>query len=113
MMAIAGDGTAMERDYEFSSKTHAADLDAPAHVGKVAGERTVKRANPRKVSTRKVPDRQKPNTSEPAGTRTALARPRPRAAMAPYGVLSAARSSTAPGPMRRKIRSATCVAPPP
>ena len=55
MMAIAGDGTAMERDYEFSSKTHAADLDAPAHVGKVAGERAVKRVNPRKVSTRKVP----------------------------------------------------------
>jgi PmbA protein len=55
MMAIAGEGTGMERDYEFSSKTHAADLDSPAHVGKVAGERTVKRLNPRKVATRKVP----------------------------------------------------------
>jgi PmbA protein len=55
MMAIAGEGTGMERDYEFSSKTHAADLDSPAQVGKVAGERTVKRVNPRKVSTRKVP----------------------------------------------------------
>ena len=55
MMAIAGDGTGMERDYEFSSKSHAADLDSPAHVGTVAGERTVKRVNPRKVSTRKVP----------------------------------------------------------
>jgi len=55
MMAIAGEGTGMERDYEFSSKTHAADLDSPEHIGKVAGERTVKRVNPRKVSTRKVP----------------------------------------------------------
>jgi len=55
MMAIAGEGTGMERDYEFSSKTHAADLESPQHVGKVAGERTVKRANPRKISTRKVP----------------------------------------------------------
>ena len=55
MMAIAGEGTGMERDYEFSSKTHAADLDSPEHVGTVAGERTVKRVNPRKVSTRKVP----------------------------------------------------------
>src|SRR5688572_14608335 len=55
MMAIAGEGTGMERDYEFSSKTHAADLDSPAHVGKVAGERTVKRLNPRKVATRKIP----------------------------------------------------------
>ena len=55
MMAIAGEGTGMERDYEFSSKTHAADLDSPQHVGTVAGERTVKRVNPRKVSTRKVP----------------------------------------------------------
>jgi len=55
MMAIAGEGTGMERDYEFSSKTHAADLDSPEQVGRVAGERTVKRVNPRKVSTRKVP----------------------------------------------------------
>jgi PmbA protein len=55
MMAIAGEGTGMERDYEFSSKTHAADLDSPQHVGTVAGERTVKRINPRKVPTRKVP----------------------------------------------------------
>jgi PmbA protein len=55
MMAIAGEGTGMERDYEFSSKTHAADLESPEHIGKVAGERTVKRVNPRKISTRKVP----------------------------------------------------------
>jgi PmbA protein len=55
MVAIAGDGTAMERDYDFSSKLHASDLDAPEKVGKLAGERAVKRLNPRKVETRRVP----------------------------------------------------------
>jgi PmbA protein len=55
MSAIAGEGTAMERDYDFSSALHAADLDAPEAVGRSAGERAVARLNPRKVSTRKVP----------------------------------------------------------
>jgi PmbA protein len=55
MMAIAGEGTGMERDYEFSSVLHAADLDTPELVGRVAGERAVKRLNPRKLSTQKLP----------------------------------------------------------
>jgi PmbA protein len=55
MMAIAGQGLEMERDYEFSSALHARDLDDAAKVGRVAGERTVKRLNPRKSDTRKVP----------------------------------------------------------
>ena len=55
MMAIAGEGTGMERDYDFSSALHAADLEAPEKVGRVAGERAVKRLNPRKVETRRVP----------------------------------------------------------
>jgi PmbA protein len=55
MSAIAGEGTAMERDYDFSSARHAADLDAPDRIGRTAGERAVARLNPRKVSTRKVP----------------------------------------------------------
>jgi len=54
-VAIAGEGLKMERDYEFSSALHAADLDDAASVGRVAGERTVKRLNPRKVASRKVP----------------------------------------------------------
>jgi PmbA protein len=53
--AIAGEGTAMERDYDFTSAIHAGDLDAPASVGRRAGERTVARLNPRKVATCKVP----------------------------------------------------------
>jgi PmbA protein len=55
MTAIAGEGTAMERDYDFSSVLHAADLDPAAKVGRTAGERAVERLNPRKVSTKRVP----------------------------------------------------------
>jgi PmbA protein len=55
MSAIAGEGTAMEADYDFSSALHAADLEAPEKVGRTAGERAVARLNPRKVPTKKVP----------------------------------------------------------
>ena len=55
MTAIAGEGTGMERDYDYSSVLHAADLESPEKIGRTAGERAVERINPRKVSTRKVP----------------------------------------------------------
>lgn len=55
MTAIAGEGTAMERDYDYSSAPHAADLDAPEAIGQTAGKRAVARLNPRKVETRAVP----------------------------------------------------------
>src|SRR5262249_14676622 len=55
MTAIAGDGTAMERDYDYSSALHGADLETPEKVGRSAGERTVERLNPRKVETKRVP----------------------------------------------------------
>lgn len=55
MMAIAGEGTGMERDYDFSSALHRSDLDTPEKIGRTAGERAVERLNPRKVSTRRVP----------------------------------------------------------
>ncbi len=55
MTAIAGSGTGMERDYDYSSALHASDLESPEKIGRTAGERTVARLNPRKVSTRKVP----------------------------------------------------------
>jgi PmbA protein len=54
-MAIAGEGTGMERDYDYSSTLHAADLDKPETIGRSAGERAVARLNPRKVATQKVP----------------------------------------------------------
>ncbi|MSO66472.1 MAG: TldD/PmbA family protein [Pseudolabrys sp.] len=55
MTAIAGDGTGMERDYDYSSVLHASDLESPSKIGRTAGERAVERVNPRKVATRKVP----------------------------------------------------------
>jgi PmbA protein len=53
--AISGEGTTMERDYDFTTAPHAADLATPEYVGRTAGERAVARANPRKVETCKVP----------------------------------------------------------
>ncbi|HZS65225.1 MAG TPA: TldD/PmbA family protein [Xanthobacteraceae bacterium] len=55
MTAIAGEGTAMERDYDFSSALHAADLDGPEKIGRTAGERAVERLNPMKAATGRVP----------------------------------------------------------
>jgi PmbA protein len=55
MTAIAGDGTGMERDYDYSSALHASDLESSEKIGRTAGLRAVERLNPRKVSTRKVP----------------------------------------------------------
>ena len=52
---IAGEGSDMESDYEFSSVVHGDDLDDPASVGRAAGMRAVKRLNPRKGPTVKVP----------------------------------------------------------
>jgi PmbA protein len=55
MSAIAGSGTAMETDYDYTSTLHAADLENATTIGRNAGERAVKRLNPRKVTTRRVP----------------------------------------------------------
>jgi len=55
MTAIAGDGTGMERDYDFSSTLHASDLENAQAIGRRAGERAVERLNPCKVTTRRVP----------------------------------------------------------
>lgn len=48
---IAGEGTGMERDYEFSSRLHFADLDPVAAIGRKAGERVVRRLGARKAKT--------------------------------------------------------------
>jgi PmbA protein len=55
MAAIAGSGTGMEQDYDFTSTLHASDLGNADEIGRNAGERAVKRLNPRKVATRRVP----------------------------------------------------------
>lgn len=48
---IAGEGTGMERDYEFDSRLYYSDLDSAEAIGKAAGERTVRRLDPRQVET--------------------------------------------------------------
>ncbi|ACM25623.1 TldD/PmbA family protein [Agrobacterium rhizogenes] len=50
---IAGEGTGMERDYDFDSRLYFADLDASEEIGRRAGERVIKRVNPRQVPTGK------------------------------------------------------------
>jgi PmbA protein len=55
MTAIAGEGTGMERDYDYSSALHGSDLAPPDMIGRTAGERAVRRLNPRKVKTQTVP----------------------------------------------------------
>ena len=52
---IAGEGTKMERDYEYQSKVHIKDLDSPEEIGKIAGERAISRLNPKKVKSNSVP----------------------------------------------------------
>jgi PmbA protein len=52
---IAGEGTAMERDFDFSTARHGGDLDDPAKIGRQAGELAVRRLNPRKVKSAQVP----------------------------------------------------------
>ena len=53
--ALAGSGTAMERDYDYSSAVHLADLDDAAGLGRVAAERALARLNPTRPKTAKVP----------------------------------------------------------
>ena len=52
---LAGEGTGMERDYDFASAVFAEDLRAPEDIGRSAGEKAVRRLNPRKAETAQVP----------------------------------------------------------
>jgi PmbA protein len=52
---LAGEGTAMERDDDFTSAVYRADLKDPAAVGRNAGERAVRRLKPRKAETARLP----------------------------------------------------------
>ena len=53
--AIAGEGTGMETDYDYSAAVHADDLDDPAAIGRRAGERAVRRLGARKIESARVP----------------------------------------------------------
>ena len=53
--AVAGTGTAMQRDYDFSSAVHLADLESPEAIGRLAAERAITRLNPRRPKTAQMP----------------------------------------------------------
>lgn len=52
---LAGSGTEMERDYDYTSAVFASDMMAAQEIGLSAGEKSVRRLNPRKVETGQVP----------------------------------------------------------
>ncbi|MDE2575992.1 MAG: TldD/PmbA family protein [Rhodospirillales bacterium] len=53
--ALAGSGTAMQRDYDYSTTVHHADLEDAAAIGRSAGERAVARLNPVRPKTAQLP----------------------------------------------------------
>ncbi len=52
---IAERGDDMERDYEYRTKRFFADLPSPEEIGRMAGERTVRRLGARKLASAKAP----------------------------------------------------------
>jgi PmbA protein len=52
---LAGEGTKMERDYDYTGAVWAEDLQTAAAIGRSAGERAVRRLNPKKAKTQQVP----------------------------------------------------------
>ncbi|MBV1833170.1 TldD/PmbA family protein [Novacetimonas pomaceti] len=52
---VAGQGTAMQRDYDYHSAVHLSDLEDAATIGRRAGERTVARLNPTRPRTGRLP----------------------------------------------------------
>ena len=52
---VARQGEFMERDYWYSSARSYSRIESPAHIGRRAAERTVRRLGARKVATQKVP----------------------------------------------------------
>ncbi|MDF1751019.1 MAG: TldD/PmbA family protein [Alphaproteobacteria bacterium] len=52
---LAGSGTAMESDYDYSSAIFGSDLTDPAEIGRSASERALKKLGARKPPSAKVP----------------------------------------------------------
>lgn len=55
VVAVAGTGTDMQRDYDFSTVVHRADLEDAASLGAEAGRRAVARLNPTRPATKRLP----------------------------------------------------------
>lgn len=52
---LAGSGTEMQRDYDFSTARHQSDLKKASDIGRLAGERTVARMHPKKIPSGAMP----------------------------------------------------------
>ena len=53
--ALAGEGTAMQRDYDYSATVHLADLEEAEALGRLAAERALARLNPKRPKTARLP----------------------------------------------------------
>jgi PmbA protein len=54
-VVVAGEGSGMQRDYDWAEARYLQDLEDPALVGRSAGERTVGRLNPIRLPTGRYP----------------------------------------------------------
>ena len=54
-VALAGEGAAKERDYDFTSAVYWSDLESPEEIGRRAGDRAVARLNARRGRTARLP----------------------------------------------------------
>ena len=54
-VTVAKDEKSMERDYEYTSKCHLLDIKDAEVLGKLAAEQTIRKLNPKKISSEKIP----------------------------------------------------------
>lgn len=52
---VAGEGAGMQRDWEWRSARHLADLAGPEEIGRIAGERAVRRLEPGRLASGAMP----------------------------------------------------------
>ena len=52
---LAGEGQSMERDYDYSVSRHFSDLRSAKEIGTSAANKTLKRLNPKKITSTKLP----------------------------------------------------------
>ncbi|MDX2074276.1 MAG: TldD/PmbA family protein [Alphaproteobacteria bacterium] len=60
---LAGSGTGMQRDYDFTTARHVSDLKAAKMIGENAAHRAIKRLHPRKAKSGTMPVLYDPRTS--------------------------------------------------
>ena len=53
-VAVAKNETSMERDYEYTNKCHLKDIKDAEELGKLAAEKTIRKLNPKKISSEKI-----------------------------------------------------------